>query len=159
MRLFHSATIFCCNICTCIFYLKLHQVGEVFFNSIWWGPLSSNVLTIYAVYWSLGRRGYFGVSNVGLVCLWFEIQGSRTDNFVYWVLNTDEEATIVWIHLCSISGVCTLVVIVETIMLVPCHVQSIHCNSFEDRVPVDFNYGCPILEWVAVTSFKDRPPL
>ena len=67
MRLFHSATTFCCYICTCICCLKLHQVGEGFFNSIWWGPLSSNVLTIYAVYWSLGRRGYFGVSNVGLV--------------------------------------------------------------------------------------------
>ena len=43
------------------------RLERVFFNSIWWGPLSSNVLTIYAVYWSLGRRGYFGVSNVGLV--------------------------------------------------------------------------------------------
>ena len=71
MRLFHSATIFCCYICTCICCLKLHQadyqVGEVFFNSIWWGALSSNVFTICAVYWSLGRRGYFGVSNGVLV--------------------------------------------------------------------------------------------
>ena len=38
-----------------------------FFNSIWWGALSSNVFTICAVYWSLGRRGYFGVSNGVLV--------------------------------------------------------------------------------------------
>ena len=67
MRLFHSASIFCCYICTCICCLKLHQVGEFFLNSIWWGPLSSNVFTICAVYWSLGRRGYFGVSNVVLV--------------------------------------------------------------------------------------------
>ena len=67
MRLFHSATIFCCYICTCICCLKLHQVGEGFLNSILWGPLSSNVFTICAVYWSLGRRGYFGVSNVALV--------------------------------------------------------------------------------------------
>ena len=67
MRLFHSVTIFCCYICTCICCLKLHQVGEGFLNSILWGPLSSNVFTICAVYWSLGRRGYFGVSNVALV--------------------------------------------------------------------------------------------
>ena len=72
MRLFQSATIFCCYICTCICCLKLHQadyqVGEFFFlNSIWWGALSSNVFTICAVYWSLGRRGYFGVSNGVLV--------------------------------------------------------------------------------------------
>ena len=71
-RLFHNATVsqcdhFCCYTCTCICCLKLHQVREVFFNSIWCGPLSSNVFTICAVYWSLGRRGYFGVSNVVLV--------------------------------------------------------------------------------------------
>ena len=38
MRLFHSATIFCCYICTCICCLKLYQadyqVGEGFFTSI-----------------------------------------------------------------------------------------------------------------------------
>ena len=38
MRLFHSATIFCCYICTCICCSKLHQadyqVGEGFFTSI-----------------------------------------------------------------------------------------------------------------------------
>ena len=28
-----------------------------------------------------------------------------------------------------------------------------HCNSFEDRVPVDFIYGYPIVKWV-----EDRPP-
>ena len=32
MGLFHSASIFCCYICTCICCLKLHQVGEVFFK-------------------------------------------------------------------------------------------------------------------------------
>ena len=74
MRLFHSATIFCCYICTCICCLKLHQadyqVGEVFFflTQFGGGALSSNVFTICAVYWNLGRRGYFGVSNVVLVC-------------------------------------------------------------------------------------------
>ena len=71
MRLFHIATIFSCYICTRICCLKLHQadyqVGEVFFTSILMGSLSSNVFTICAVYWSLGRRGYFGVSNVVLV--------------------------------------------------------------------------------------------
>ena len=80
MRLFHSATIFCCYICTCICCLKLHQadyqVGEVFLPQFWWGALRSNVFTICAVYWSLGRRGYFGVSNVVLV--------------IYFVANTDQ---------------------------------------------------------------------
>ena len=78
-RLFHSATIFCCYICTCICCLKLHRVGEGFFNSIWWGPLSSNVFTICAVYWSLGRRGYFGVSNVALVYMYSWCQSSAMD--------------------------------------------------------------------------------
>ena len=68
-RLFHSATIFCCYICICC--LKLHradyQVEGFFLPRFGWGPLSSNVFTICAVYWSLGRRGYFGVSNVALV--------------------------------------------------------------------------------------------
>ena len=43
------------------------RLERFFFNSIWWGALSSNVFPICAVYWSLGRRGYFGVSNVVLV--------------------------------------------------------------------------------------------
>ena len=41
-RLFHTATIFCCNICICC--LKLHQADHkveefffFFFTSIWWG--------------------------------------------------------------------------------------------------------------------------
>ena len=39
-----------------------------FLPQFWWGAaLSSNVFTICAVYRSLGRRGYFGVSNVVLV--------------------------------------------------------------------------------------------
>ena len=29
-----------------------------------------------------------------------------------------------------------------------------HCNSLEDRVPVDFIYGYPIFQWVAVTWQK-----
>ena len=33
-----------------------------------------------------------------------------------------------------------------------------HCNSFEDRAPVDEIYGCPIFEWVAGTWLKDRVP-
>ena len=76
-KLFHNVTVSQCN-----HFLLLHMYMYLlfetspgwrgfFFNSIWWGPLSSNVLTIYAVYWSLGRRGYFGVSNVGLVSIVF----------------------------------------------------------------------------------------
>ena len=75
-RLFHSATIF----------LLLHMMHLLFETSPGWlpgwrvflfwflflprfggGALSSNVFTICAVYWFLGRRGYFGVSNVALV--------------------------------------------------------------------------------------------
>ena len=77
-RLFHNGTVSQCD-----HFLLLHMYmyllfetspgwlpgwrGLFFFNSIWWGPLSSNVFTICAVYWSLGRRGYFGISNVVLV--------------------------------------------------------------------------------------------
>ena len=32
------------------------------------------------------------------------------------------------------------------------------CNSFEDRAPIDFIYGCPIFKWVAETWFSDRAP-
>ena len=69
-RLFHSATIFfCCHISICC--LKLHRadykIEKVFFNLDLVGALSSNVFTICAIYWSLGRRGYFGVSNIALV--------------------------------------------------------------------------------------------
>ena len=34
------------------------------------GALSSNIFTICAIYWSLDRRGYFGVSNVALVMIY-----------------------------------------------------------------------------------------
>ena len=72
-RLFHNATVSQCE-----HFLLLHMYMYLLFetspgwrgfflNSIWWEPLSSNVFTICAVYWSLGRRGYFGVSNVVLV--------------------------------------------------------------------------------------------
>ena len=36
--------------------------------------------------------------------------------------------------------------------------ESSHCNSFEDRAPVDFIYGCPIFKWVAETWLHDRGP-
>ena len=62
MRPFFTAT----YVHVCIVW-KLTRLESCFFNSIWWGPLSSNVFTICAVYGSLGRRGYFGVSNVVLV--------------------------------------------------------------------------------------------
>ena len=71
-RLFHNATVSQCD-CFLLLHMYMYLLFETspgwtfFFNSIWWGPLSSNVFTICAVYWSLGRRGYFGVSNVVLV--------------------------------------------------------------------------------------------
>ena len=78
-RLYHNATVSQCD-----HFLLLHMYMYLlfetspgwrvfFFNSIWWGPLSSNVFTICAVYWSLGRRGYFSVSNGVLVYSWEQI--------------------------------------------------------------------------------------
>ena len=74
MRLFHSATIFAATyvhvyICCLNLHQADYQVGEGFLSQFWWGALSFNVFTICAVYWSLGRRGYFGVSNVVLVVI------------------------------------------------------------------------------------------
>ena len=37
--------------------------------------------------------------------------------------------------------------------IMPCNVS--YCNSFEDRAPVDFIYGCPIFKWVTVALLKD----
>ena len=36
--------------------------------------------------------------------------------------------------------------------------KSSHCNSSEDREPVDFIYGCQILKWIAETWLYDREP-
>ena len=36
--------------------------------------------------------------------------------------------------------------------------KSSHCNSFEDRAPVDEIYGCSIFKWVAGTWQNGRPP-
>ena len=36
--------------------------------------------------------------------------------------------------------------------------EASQCNSFQDRAPVDFIYGCPIFEWVAETWQHDRVP-
>ena len=78
---FTMGPFFCCHIYICC--LKLHQADnmiEVFFNLFFvcvlggGGALSSNVFTICAVYWSLGRRGYFGVSNVVPVFSWKNVQ-------------------------------------------------------------------------------------
>ena len=50
---------------------RLKSFFFVFFlTSIWWGSTQLQCIypfTICALYWSLGRRGYFGVSNVVLV--------------------------------------------------------------------------------------------
>ena len=78
-RRFHNATVSQCDhilllhICTCRLFVvwKFTRLERGFFNSIWWGQISFNVFTICALYWTLGRRGYFGVSNVALVQLDF----------------------------------------------------------------------------------------
>ena len=48
---------------------------------------------------------------------------------------------------------CRQAAIVGAALLVPSNAihsfRSSHCNSFEDRAPVDFIYGCPISTWVA----------
>ena len=76
-RLFHNATVSQCD-----HFLLLHMYMYLLFEAspgwlpgwrgfflpqFWWGALSSNVFTVCAVYWSLGRRGYFSVSNIVLV--------------------------------------------------------------------------------------------
>ena len=74
-KLFHNATVSQCDhflllhICTCRLFVvwNFTRLERFFFNSIWWGQISFNVFTICALYWSLGRRGYFGVSIVVLV--------------------------------------------------------------------------------------------
>ena len=37
-------------------------------------------------------------------------------------------------------------------------IKSSHCYPFEDRAPVDFIHGCPILKWVAETWPPERVP-
>ena len=89
MRPFHSATIFCCYICTLYMYLFETSPGWLpcwrgfFFNSIWWGALSSNVFSICAAYWSLGRRGYFGVSNGVLVYIQLTLRANMFCIFIF----------------------------------------------------------------------------
>ena len=46
-------------------------------------------------------------------------------------------------------GYVTLVAFTGTSIMVP--YLSSQCNSLEDRVPVDFIYGYPLCQWVAVT--------
>ena len=43
-----------------------------------------------------------------------------------------------------------------TLLLRYCTFKSSHCNSFEDRAPVDSIYGCPIIKWVAETWPHDN---
>ena len=111
MRLFHSATIFL------LLHMYMYLLFETspgglpgwsvfFFNSIWWGALSSNVFTICALYWSLGCWGYFGVSNVVLVfsCLCDGRLGIAYANMLVttqWLLKRAA-------HLTSLVWVCVL---------------------------------------------------
>ena len=46
---------------------KVADFFKFFLPQFGGGALSSNIFTICAIYWSLGCRGYFGVSNVVLV--------------------------------------------------------------------------------------------
>ena len=48
----------------------------------------------------------------------------------------------------SSNGTCLPASIAGATILVPCHVVSYNCNSFEDRAPVDEIYGCSIFKWV-----------
>ena len=83
-RLFHKVTVsqcdnffFCCHICLCC--LKLHQADYKieeflgFFNLNLVGTHSAPMYSLFAPYTDLGRRGYFGVSNVALVFITFRI--------------------------------------------------------------------------------------
>ena len=71
-RLFHSFFAATYVYVVWNFTRLITRLKYFFLTSIWWGSTSSNVFTICAVYWSLGRQGYFGVSNVALVLFWFE---------------------------------------------------------------------------------------
>ena len=78
-RLFHNVTVPQCDhffAATYVFVWNftrlITRLKRIFFNPRFGGgALSSNVFTICAVYWSLGRRRYFGVSNVALVFQWW----------------------------------------------------------------------------------------
>ena len=37
-------------------------------------------------------------------------------------------------------------------------IKESHCNSLEDRAPVDGIYGGPIFKWIVVTWLHDRVP-
>ena len=113
---------FCCYICTCICCLKLHQadyqVGEVFFlPQFWWGALSSNVFTSCAVFWSLGRRGYFGVWNIVLVCIIAYYCSLLNDGsvlnfhnlFIIFILNNSLGNFIWMVQILSMSNIITFV--------------------------------------------------
>ena len=78
-RLFHSATIF---LLLHIYLLLETSPGSLlgwrfFLPRFGGGELSSNVFAICAEYWSLGRRWYFGVSNVALVLQWWDAEISH----------------------------------------------------------------------------------
>ena len=74
-RLFHKVTVSQCDhfffAATYVFVWNftrlITRLKSFFILDLVGGSLSSNVFTICAVYWSLGRRGYFGVSKVALV--------------------------------------------------------------------------------------------
>ena len=73
-RLFQKAAVSQCDhfvAATCVFvvwnFTRLITRLKSFFPRFGGGALSSKVCIICAVYWSLGRRGYFGVSNGALV--------------------------------------------------------------------------------------------
>ena len=102
IRLFHSATI------VLLLHMYLFETSpgwlpgwRIFFFFLPWfggGALSSNVFTICAVYWSLGRRGYFGVSNVALVSVSFSISFSFKWIVAcrLWVIYVREDR--LWLH-------------------------------------------------------------
>ena len=63
--------------------------------------ISSNVFTICAVYWSLGRRGYFGVSNIALVKVSCQISRSHVrlkKSLILTQIGRFRTVTPVWIH-------------------------------------------------------------
>ena len=78
-RLFHKVTVLQCdNFLLPHMYLFETSPGWLqdwrgfLYRRFGGGALSSNVFTICAVYCYLGRRGYFGVSNVALVSIYLQ---------------------------------------------------------------------------------------
>ena len=66
--------------------------------------------------------------------------------------------TDVCIYSISFSRWCFLTRLSPSISIQELLLKVSRCNSFDDRAPVDFIYGCPIFRWVSETWLHDKIP-